>query len=404
MSGSPLPQSLSITAEMRAQGNGRTWSTGRELLVIFAFWTFMAVLTSANALLDPRGRGLVPVLPSAPIALAFAESYLWALLTPLIFWLSRRFPFDRAQWFSRFMIFIAGGALVAIAMDATVAYLRFSVFFTPRFPPPRDPLIVASITRFWWLNDLVIYIAVLSAGFARDYFLRYSARAAETVRLQAESAHLQAQLAEVRLATLRSQLDPHFLFNTLNAVSSLVERDPKGVRKMIAKLSELLRYSLEGSGEHEVPLQEELDILERYLDIMRIRFQGNLEATTDVDPAVLDALVPNLILQPLVENALKHGIGHVSSDGRIVVSARREGEMVVLTVEDNGPGLAGNAEGAESSGVGLRNTKARLAALYGEDQSFSLRATDTRGMVAEVRLPYHTKADLYTPLIPATEG
>lgn len=381
--------------------NDRAWITGRELLVVFAFWTFMAILTSANALLDPRGRGLQPVLPSAPIVLAFAESYLWALVTPVVFWLSRRYALERSNWMPRIVLFLGIGVVVSIVMQSLAAYLRFSVFFTPRFPRPSEPLFLVSIERLWWLDDLVIFIAILAAGFARDYFLRYSARVEEAVRLQAHAAQLQAQLAEVRLATLRNQLDPHFLFNTLNAVSSLVERDPRGVRRMITRLSELLRHTLEGADEQEVPLDEELGVLDRYLEIMRIRFQGNLEATTEVEPGVRDALVPNLILQPLVENSIKHGIGKLGTGGRIVVSAHRDGDRVVLSVRDNGP--PGAASEAESSGaVGLRNTRARLLELYGEDQSFSLISVEGGGMIAEVVLPYHTRADLHAALVPAS--
>src|SRR5688500_6670989 len=142
-----------------------------------------------------------------------------------------------------------------------------------------------SFRQPWVLNHFVLYFGVLSAGFARDYFLRYRARLEESVRLQAETARLHAQLADARLGALRAQLNPHSLFNTLHAISSLVERDPKGVRRMIARLSEPLRYTLEESGEHEIPLHQEIAFRDRYLDRMRLRFQGSLRATVAVDPA-----------------------------------------------------------------------------------------------------------------------
>jgi LytS/YehU family sensor histidine kinase len=221
---------------------------------------------------------------------------------------------------------------------------------------------------------------------AREYSLRLRARREEAARLQAETAQLQAQLAEARLSALRSQIDPHFLFNTLNAVSALVERDPRGVRRMIARLSELLRHSLEGAGEPVVTLRQELDFVERYLEIMRIRFQGSLEVETRVDEATLDALVPNLILQPLVENAAKHGVGRQRGVGRIEIEARREGGRVVLTVRDNGPGMEGGAPARE--GVGLSNTRERLARLYGEAGTLVLRPVEGGGVEAEVSLPW----------------
>jgi two-component system LytT family sensor kinase len=216
--------------------------------------------------------------------------------------------------------------------------------------------------------------------------VRYRARQQEAARLQAETAQLQAQLAEARLSALRSQIDPHFLFNTLNAVSALVERDPRGVRRMIARLSELLRHSLDGAGEPEVTLRQELEFADRYLEIMRIRFQGSLEVEQRVDEGMMDAMVPSLVLQPLVENAVKHGVGRLRGVGRIEIEARRDGARVILTVRDNGPGMEGAAPARE--GVGLRNTRERLAQLYGDDAKLTLRPAEGGGFEAEVALPW----------------
>ena len=369
-----------------------------ELLLIFMFWTFLAVLTAANELLDPRGRRLQPAFTSAPVAFAFFQAYLWAALTPLLFRFSSRFSIERSNRVSRVLLLIGVGLLVAMLVEAVIGYLRFEWFFTPRRRAPTfNPLM--GVTRLFWLDDLVVYIAVLAAGVARDYFLRYRARQEEAVRLQAHAAHLQAQLADARLTALRTQLNPHFLFNTLHAVSALVERDPRGVRRMIARLSELLRYTLDGADEQEIPLEQELTFLERYLEIMQIRFQGRLAVDTQADPDVLDALVPNLILQPLVENAVKHGVSKVDGAGRIEIRARREGERVVLSVQDNGPGLGGT-DVAEEEGVGLRNTRARLAQLYGPAQNLTLRVAEGGGLIAEVVLPYHTDTDLRAAGVP----
>jgi two-component system, LytTR family, sensor kinase len=367
-----------------------------ELLLIFAFWTFMAVLTAANALLDPRGRGLQPTIASAPIALAFIESYLWALVTPFVFLLGSRYGIERSRWLSRVLLFLGVGIAISIFVDSITTWLRFDVFFTPRRGPPPGrfrslPGPLMGIVRLWYLNELITYIAVLAAGFARDYFLRYRGRVEETARLQAHAAQLQAQLAEARLSALRTQLDPHFLFNTLHAVSALVERDPRGVRKMISRLSELLRHNLEGAGEQEVPLEQEMKVTERYLEIMQIRFQGRLELEIRMDPAAAGALVPSLVLQPLVENAIKHGVSVIGGTGKIEITAERRGERVLLRVLDNGPGPAAGA----SDGVGLRNTRARLGELYGEAASLSLAAAEGGGTLAEVALPYHTRADLH---------
>ncbi|HEX8432440.1 MAG TPA: histidine kinase, partial [Longimicrobium sp.] len=243
-----------------------------ELLLILAFWTFMAVLASANAFLDPRGRAMQSAIPAGPVAVAFAQSYLWAALTPLIFRLATRFRLERSNRVAHVLIFLVVGLVAAMFVEQMITFLRLALFDPPRRFRNLGPF--AGITRLWFLDDLIVYIAVLAAGVARDYFLRFRAHHDEMVSLQTQSARLEAQLAEARLAALRTQLDPHFLFNTLHAVSALVERDPRGVRRMISRLSELLRHTLEGGREQEVPLAQEWQFVERYLEIMQIRFQG----------------------------------------------------------------------------------------------------------------------------------
>jgi two-component sensor histidine kinase len=362
-----------------------------ELIAILAFWTFLAVLTAANAMLDPRGRGpLKPVASSAPVTLAFVEAYLWAALTPLIFRLAGRYGLERSRAVPRIFRFLGVGVLTAIFVDLIVAWFRFDVFGVPRSSPGSGGAL-ANVLRLWWFDDLVVFLGVLAAGFAREYFHRYQARWRDTVRLRSQAAELEAQLAQARLAALRTQLNPHFLFNTLNTVSALVERDPRGVRRMIARLSELLRATLEGGTEPEIPLQRELDLLQRYLDILQIRFQGRLETSVDCEPGLAEARVPNLILQPLVENAIKHGVGRAEGCGRIDVRAARRGDELVLSVRDTGAGAGGGEAGiapAEAGyGVGLRNTRARLEQLYGARQRLALEPADGGGMVATIVVP-----------------
>ena len=368
----------------------------RELVLIVAFWTFMAVLSLANRFLDPRQLGFQLTNPSAPVVLALVSSYLWALLTPFVFWLSARALADQRRRAWGIVALVLVGFAIAIALGMINEGLRSTLMPFPGRRggrggggPPGYPWL-----RPWFLNDFIIYIGVLAAGLARAFSIRYRRQREESLRV---AAQLRAQLAEARLDALRMQLDPHFLFNTLHAISSLVERDPRGVRRMISRLSELLRHTIEGPSEQEIPLREELDLLRRYLEIMEVRFQGRLEITTDVQERALDALVPNLILQPIVENAIKHGVSKIEGTGRITLRGRIEADQLVLCVENNGP----LAETSGGTGVGVRNTRARLAHLYGDDQSFSLRAGDvgTPSTVAEIRLPYHTRADLRTSAV-----
>lgn len=374
--------------------------TRGELAIIGAFWAFLAVLTAANAVLDPRGRGPAAGLTWLPVWLAFLQYAMWALLTPPLFWLASRYSLDHADRLKRLALFLVVGVAVAIGVESIISAVRFDVLSDrirrgPFGGPPggRGPFF--GVRRLFWLDDLTVYIGIMAAGTARDYFRRYQARRDESARLHAQAARLQAQLAEAHLTALRSQLDPHFLFNTLHAISSLVERDPRGVRRMIARLSELLRATLEGAQEQEITVQEEIAFLRRYLEIMEIRHQGRLTVEMDIDPAVLTALVPTLVLQPLVENAVRHGVSKVEGMGRIVIAARREGEQVVLTVSDNGPGPV-EAPAQGDGGVGLRNTRERLSQLYGPTQSLELSAKPEGGAVARVVLPYHTRGDLRT--------
>jgi signal transduction histidine kinase len=412
-----------------------------ELLFIFGFWTLFGVLMAANRLYDPRGFGPGPgadIPPITHIATSFIEAYLWAGITVLAFWLASRLPIEAPHGVPRVFIHLGAGIIIVIAIGLVMRFVQHEVFDIPlpgrRGPGPRPDFgaaggvgaelgrgggppfsgrgagrgsrgpgadLILGVRRGRVLNDLIMYVGVLVAGIARDYFLKYHARReeaaqlqAETARLQAESAQLHAQLVNARLAALRTQINPHFLFNTLHAVSTLVERDPRGVRRMIARLSELMRYTLEGADEQEIPLEKELGYLDRYLEIMQVRFQESLDVDTQVGASVLDALVPTLILQPLVENAVKHGVSKVNRPGRIEISARRDGERLVLTVRDNGSGLAGGQMPSEE-GIGLRNTRERLAQLYGDDHTFVLRPADGGGAIAEVTLPYHTRADLH---------
>jgi len=348
-----------------------------DLIAIALFWTFLALVSAAGRELDPRIPGISPSIMSSVVTATYLEYALWAGLTAAIWWLTTRYSIEGGRRLGRVLLFLTLGIAIAILIDMLLLRVRESLMgelgrFRRRPPPP--------LVGLGFLDDLMVYFAVLGAGVARDYFLRYQARLEETVRLQ-------AQLAQARLDALRSQLNPHFLFNTLNAVSALVERDPRGVRRMIARLSDLLRYTLDENTEPEVPLSRELDLLGEYIELMQIRFQGKLNVVMDVQEGVRGALVPNLILQPIVENALKHGVSHVTGTGHIALRARRDGDDLVVTVTDNGPGPGGGEEG-----VGLSNSNARLREMYGAAYRVVLRPAAKGGTEAEVVVPYHTAA------------
>lgn len=357
----------------------------RELFLIFLFWTSLAILSSVNRLLDPRGFGFRGISPVGPIELEFIESWLWAAITPLVFWLSSRLSIEQRPRALRVALLLVIGVAISVAVYFLLAVARFQIFdpmvMHRHAPPPFTPL--REIGRFRFVNHLLVYVGVLVAGYAREYFVRDQNRVREAAMLESRAATLQGQLADARLDALRMQLNPHFLFNTLHAIAALVERDPGGVRRMIARLSELLRLTMDNEAEHEVTLREELAFLGRYIEIMEIRFQGRLRIEMRVSGEAMAAFVPRLILQPLVENAFEHGAARANEEGLVEVEAEQRDGLLVIAVLDNGPGVASDAP----SGVGLSNTCARLSELYGDAASLTLTSRPEGGARAEMTLP-----------------
>jgi LytS/YehU family sensor histidine kinase len=227
--------------------------------------------------------------------------------------------------------------------------------------------------------ELLVYWAILGASLAVDYRRRLRAR-------DVQASALAAELAQARLRALKMQLHPHFLFNTLHAITVLVDEDPPAARRMVARLGELLRHTLAATGADEVPLGAEIEFLRLYLEIEETRFQDRLRVTYDVSPEALGARVPDLILQPLVENAVKHAVSARTAPVHVRVAARRVGPGLELTVEDDGPGLGA---GVPRDGIGLATTRERLARLYAGAASFALAPVASgTGVVATILLPF----------------
>ena len=362
----------------------------RERLLIAGFWLLYGLVTVANRIFGGRA-GPDGVSDATILFIALVEAAAWAVITPFLFDLvARHTVHDAARDGSldaadparasasadvvRALQLLALGALVAAAMAAMGTGLR-SAFFPPRRGGGGPPI------WFAFTNNAVLYGAVIAAALARAYSLQSRWREQRAVRLEAE-------LARATLATLRQQVDPHFLFNTLHLISSLVERDPKGVRRMIARLSELLRASLDTGGTPEIPLRQELALLGAYLEIMQMRFGDRLSVVQEVDPSVLDTPVPSFLLQPLVENAMRHGLEPLRGAAELRVQVTREPDGVRLLVQDNGVPAAplGSREG-----IGLGNTRARLRQLYGDRASLQLARVGDR-TEAQVHLPAAVRA------------
>jgi LytS/YehU family sensor histidine kinase len=242
-------------------------------------------------------------------------------------------------------------------------------------------------------NGVMTYWTILGIHYAYSWYVRYQERKQAALRLELRSSELQSQLMQARLSALNMQLQPHFLFNTLNAIMVLVRQQKShDAEEMLSRLSDLLRSVLEDVDAQEVPLRRELEYLELYLAIEQVRFQDRLKVSFDVEPEALDAAVPHMGLQPIVENAIRHGIGKSSKAGSIRISACRVDGSLEIKVEDDGPG-PGIAGMERTGGIGLPNTRARLKQLYEDAGSFALKAGQQGGTVATITVPYHL---LYT--------
>ncbi|HEY9429478.1 MAG TPA: histidine kinase [Gemmatimonadaceae bacterium] len=283
----------------------------------------------------------------------------------------------------------AVAALVVAEYSALLAYF----VITGRAHLVASPIEASAGQGVAWLDESAKILLLAVAGAIATYATAWYERLLTSYHLQARARErLEARLARAQLEALELQLHPHFLFNTLNAITALIAQEPRSAQRIVAGLSELLRFSLGRAGEQEVTLERELDLLGRYIEIQEVRFPDRLRVEVDVGPDVMVALVPSMILQPLVENAIRHGIAPRAAGGRVDVRAVREGETLRLTVRDDGLGAAAKPSGEARSGVGLANTRARLQHLYGEGHEMHAGPVEAGGYLVTIDIPYHTAA------------
>jgi len=320
------------------------------------------------------------------LALNLVYWYIPALLAPIIMAFALRHPFDRIRWPRQLALHLAGALAYSVVHTTIMMTVRSLLLIGQPLPPDypgfRNYTLLAYLTQLDWL--LMTYLFLIGLAWALAYRHESEERALNT-------SQLETRLVEAQLQALQRQLHPHFLFNTLNTVSGLIRTDPDGADKMIDRLGDLLRMTLHKSGIQEVSLKEELDVLGKYVEIERTRFGNRLTIDMQVQPETLDAQVPSLVLQPLVENAIRHGIAPNARPGRIAVSAERENDELVLQVLDNGDGLPPERLMALNRGVGLDNTRARLSHLYPDHFEFSFSNLD-RGFCVTIRIPFEVQA------------
>ena len=309
------------------------------------------------------------------------SGYVWFALSPLLLWLAQKFPFEAHKWKKSIFVHIVASVVIAFFQQA------IDTFFLTRlgYPPGRTfESFFEAYKYFIFINlhlSILIYWGVVGIKSAYSYYQKYRERELVTSKLE-------AQLATSRLQVLKIQLQPHFLFNTLNAISELIYKDPESAERMIGDLSDLLRMSFEKLEVQEISLKQELEFLKKYLEIEQMRFHDRLKVEMEISPDTLDACVPNMILQPLVENAIKHGIAPRSTGGKIQIGATRHNGSLELRVADDGIGLPFNDVGNVSEGVGLSNTRRRLKHLYGDRQKFELITDATTGLKVNLTIPF----------------
>ncbi|MFL6332494.1 MAG: sensor histidine kinase [Pyrinomonadaceae bacterium] len=347
----------------------------KEAAIIAAFYTFLTLLFIPQVYFY-NSAAARPVSWGLAVGRLALANYIWAALTPLVFWLGRRLPVERPRVVRNLALHLP----LSLAF-AAVQTLAYHAILGAYFGDVAEAVMSVMRNPGFFLNfvtnGFVVYAGILAFNQAANYSRKYRDR--------------EFRLQQAQLQVLRMQLHPHFLFNTLNAVAALIHENPRAADRVVTQLSDLLRLSLAGGQVQEVTLKEELDFLRKYVEIQRTLLQERLEVSFQIEPGALDASVPSMVLQPLVENSIRHGIASRARGGRVEVTAHREGGTLRLSVRDDGVGLAAAGQNG-GSGLGLSNTRARLARLYGSEQSFELRAGKGGGAEVTLSIPFKEQA------------
>lgn len=365
------------------QRNRRRWM---ETAIIFAAWAVFGLLLANQSYLQAALAGRQMPWRTA-LRPALLEANIWAFTTLAIFWLARRFPVERGRVLRAIAVHLIAAIVIALARTGVMVMLSGNVPWlrVRGFGP-----------QFWGTSsqNVLFYALLLGIAHLVIYYRRYRER-------EQAAEQLARGLTEARLQALKMQLQPHFLFNTLNAISALIPPEAKPARRMVARLGDLLRTTLEHEDTQEVTLREELAFLQAYLEIEQARLADRLTVVMNVAPETLDARVPHLILQPLVENAVRHGIAARIEPGRVEISASRgpDDRSLQLEIRDDGRGVDRHDELRTRRGVGLTNIRSRLEQLYGAEHRFKLENRAGGGVLVQITLPFRRteKAETVAP-------
>ena len=357
--------------------------------LFLGWWTAYGALYASRYWRGAQMGGQ-PISVGRALVIGLLDMYSWALLALAAWWLARRIPLEQGRRVRAVVLHAVLG--LALIFGRAVA-IHLLVFRSSLWETESQFTETLYLIPFQFST----YAMLVGVGYAISFYQRYRSREVATARLE-------AQLTGARLQALKMQMHPHFLFNTLHAISALMHRDVEAADRMVARLSDLLRITLAHEGTQEVPLRQELEFLKPYLEIEQTRFGDRVQVRFDIPPDVLDAQVPHFILQPLVENSIRHGIAPRAGPGCIEIGAQRNGDQLCLQVRDDGCGLGRAASPAQGQGVGVSNTRARLEQLYGVRQHFRLADAPGGGTIAEVSIPYREAADQVTPTLHDKHG
>jgi two-component system, LytTR family, sensor kinase len=360
-------------------------------------WTSVGLAGGLSMYHFDRSLGKSVTL-SSELILPVINYVIFGFLTPFLWGVAINRPIQRRNWV-RLLLLYAFGAFIFCVAHVTLRGLVYPVW---------DPQVngysyaawnphTGAVSMRWilfrrlflynFVDDTVsVYLPILVVAHAQWYYRKFRDR-------ELRASQLEGQVAKAHLQALKNQLQPHFLFNTLHSISALMLTDVRAADRMMSRLSDLLRISLENEGIQIIPLSQELEFVNGYLEIEKVRFEDRLKVVFDVAPDTLDALVPHLLLQPLVENAVRHGISRRSANGEIRISVHHDNHSLYLRVKDNGPGMKdfGATQNQSKTGLGLRATRERLETLYAQEQSMEIRSAPESGVEVEVQIPFRTE-------------
>lgn len=350
-------------------------------IAIWGIWTlFGFVFASQFALQNQYSKN--PSQLWQILSWQMFSGYVWFAMSPLIYLLGKRFPIEKGKWRASLAVHFVASFIFAGAL------LLIDAYFLPKLGLPVREQFTASFAdlyKFFVFSNIYLEISIYWTVLGLQQLVKYYRINRER---ELRTSQLEARLALSRLQVLKMQLHPHFLFNTLNAISELIYKNPDAAESMISNLSDLLRLSFENLEVQEISLKQELEFLRKYLEIEQMRFDDRLKVEMNISPDTLDASVPNMILQPLVENAIKHGLAPRSEGGTIEIGALRNNGHLDLTVSDNGIGVPfGDLENLDE-GVGLSNTRRRLRHMYGDTHTFRLENTKKGGLDVSLTIPF----------------